>query len=411
MKNHRRIRWIVALFTFGLSIPAATLQPAVSAINPPPSPVATPAIAPAAPAKIPPDLRRQLFFQLLQDTFKETGIRPDGLIMIGTGSWMSTNPDKRAGSRDIDATIAYINDTLDHDQSWAFKQKFDELKEKLRPIYGEVDITLFSDVRSGQANEPDYYHGPVGQYFLRLHSDDNNKNSSFTVTPGADPQPQLTDFFWTARDQDPPNSIAGAYVFVTDNMDFLHAHLPNQTPVEQAKLIGKYVQRVEVTLKQAIWEKWRINLPSTNERVTNITACLGNIKNSNGDFELLEGVPDDQIEADVRKCLGIGPGDDLKFAVGSLLAGANGYFNSTTLQVKNAEPIDILSPEPTPSPTNTSSAPSPTNTSSTPSPENTSSAPSPENTTSAPSPENTTSAPSPENTTSAPSPENTSSAS
>jgi hypothetical protein len=412
MKNRRRVPPLVALIAVGLSLPAAFQRLAVSAITPPPA--AVPAATPAAPSKITPDQRRQLFFQLLQDTFKESGIRPDGLIMIGTGSWMSTDPKKRGGSRDIDATIAYLNDTLNQDEAWKFKQKFDELKEKLKPTYGELDITLFSDIRSGVENEPDYYHGPVGQYFLRLHSNANNPNSSFDLTPGKDPTQQPTDYFWGSRNQDPPNSIEGAYVFVDDNRDFLDAHLKNQSTVEQAKLIGKYVQRVEVTLKQAIREKWGVDLPSTNPRVTDVTTCLGKIKNSNGDFELLEAIPGDEIEADVRKCLGIGPDDDLKKAVDALHSAATDYFNSTSVQVDEAEPIFFPVPAPTPifipepTPSNTSAEPAPTNTSAEPVPTNTSAEPAPTNTSAEPAPTNTSAEPAPTNTSAEPAPTNTS---
>ena len=98
------------------------------------------------------------------------------------------------------------------------------------------------------------------------------------------------------------------------------------------------MSRVEIDLKAAIAEKWGVIFLPADPYVTGLAGCIGRISNAAGNFDALDLVPLDQLEAGVRACFGLEPPDDIYGPLEEFYAAAQDYFDITYEQVLQAEP-------------------------------------------------------------------------
>lgn len=287
-----------------------------------------------------PEKRRVIFFQTITETLRQ--MPPEAqkdLMMVGTGSWMSTDKEKRAGANDIDATISYLNG--DHRTAQAFQKLFEENLEK-RGLKPPPSITLFVDEKD--EGKQDFYRGPTGNYFFYTHSRNNNPFSMFDVSlneEGLQLKPEKVEEFWTRRGKDIPAKIAQANLFVEDNKNFLKHNFDKEDDyLKKALTTSKYVDRVEEMLKEEIQKQWGkdIVVPDHLKHIVAKTYCMRRY------FHLLEYdlQPNPGDRQRVMDCLGANTKEEFQNRVAEFFGQANQYFDETEKQVEEAENEVVL---------------------------------------------------------------------
>jgi hypothetical protein len=297
-----------------------------------------------------PEERERIFWEVLEQTLMQ--IPPSeqkNILMVGTGSWMNTDPNRRRHASDIDATFMYIDDEGNEDLNGAvqIQQMF---HANLRARASTADIRLFVD--EADEGEQDFYRGPTGKHFFYTHSKANNPNSAFNVSleGGGQTGSRLVkeqlpvEEFWKRRGKDVPENIGDAYKFVEDNQMFLDNKLRDEAdPVKRAVIIAKYVDRVEHWLKDAISKQWGKSIPVEDPDLlplVDFADCLRDrfpVLPPVTVFDTLEAMASSEVKDKVKECLGAQSDAELEQGVAKLYNLTQKYFGTTCDQVERAE--------------------------------------------------------------------------
>ena len=297
-----------------------------------------------------PERREEIFWEVLEQTLAQVpSSERKRILLAGTGSWMSTDPNRRGQATDIDATIMYVDDTGNEDPTGAvrFQQMFNA---NLRAREPAAEIALWVD--EADEGKLDFYRGPTGRHFFYTHSKANNPNSAFILSLEESwlagsrlvKEQRPIEDFWRHRGKDVPEKIGEVHKFVEDNQAFLDYKLRSETdPVKRAVIIAKYVHRVEHWLKNAIQAQWGKTVPVDDPELLAVVAVVDCLRDEFPTlpittlFDTLESMPSDKVKDKVMLCLGAKTDAELQERVTELLDGAKKYFGRTREQVKQAE--------------------------------------------------------------------------